>query len=63
MAILRVLSNMIQMKRLLMIVALVASSLSGFTQEQQDTVNVVLRKNVVKFFPIDLPFQSISFEY
>ena len=63
MAILHVLSKMIQMRRLLMIVAFVISGISGFTQEQQDTVNVVLRKNVVKFFPIDIPFQSISFEY
>jgi len=63
MTILRVLSNMIQMRRLLMIVVLVGSSISGFTQEQPDTVNVVLRKNVVKFLPIDIPFQSISLEY
>lgn len=63
MAILHVLSKMIQMRRLLMIVALVGFCVSGFTQEQQDTVNVVLRKNVVKFLPIDIPFQSISLEY
>jgi len=63
MTILRVLSNMIQMRRLLIIVVLVVSCISGFTQEQQDTVDVILRKNVVKFFPIDIPFQSISLEY
>lgn len=51
------------MRRLLIIVALIGGyCFSGFAQEQ-DTANVVLRKNVLKFLPVNVPFQSVSFEY
>lgn len=48
------------MKKLLILIALVSCSFIGYTQEQ-DTIT--FRKNVVKFLPMNLPFQSVSFEY
>jgi len=48
------------MRKLLIIIALVGCSFIGFTQEQDSTT---FRKNVVKFLPTNIPFQSLSFEY
>jgi hypothetical protein len=50
------------MKRLLLIIALITNVFVGFGQEQEQD-SITFRKNVVKFLPMDLPFQSISFEY
>ncbi|MCX6238596.1 MAG: hypothetical protein NTY07_13720 [Bacteroidia bacterium] len=64
----KVISPNIIMKRLLMIIALVGYAFIGFTQEQKpgttlEQDSVTLRKNVLKFLPMDIPFQSVSFEY
>ncbi|MCX6320735.1 MAG: hypothetical protein NTX93_02895 [Bacteroidia bacterium] len=49
------------MKKLLVFVVLSGWALLGLAQDQKSST--LERKNVVKFLPINLPFQSISFEY
>lgn len=49
------------MKRLLVIIFSIGTSLFSLAQSQ-DSISLN-RKNVVKFLPVNLPFQSISFEY
>ena len=48
------------MKKLFIIISLVAYSFFGFSQEPD---SITFRKNVVKFLPMNIPFQSLSFEY
>ena len=49
------------MKKLLLFVFFATWTVIGLGQNQDSIV--VQRKNVVKFLPLNLPFQSISFEY
>jgi hypothetical protein len=49
------------MKKILVFVVLSGWALLGLAQDQKSST--LERKNVVKFLPINLPFQSISFEY
>jgi len=49
------------MKKLLALVFLASWALLGFAQNEDNIT--VERKNVVKFLPVNIPFQSISFEY
>ncbi len=49
------------MKKLLALVFLASLALPGFAQSGDSLI--VERNNVVKFLPINIPFQSISFEY
>lgn len=49
------------MKKLLLFVVLSGYALFGSAQNQDSTV--VHRKNVLKFLPVNLPFQSTSFEF
>ena len=51
----------ITMKKLLALVFLTSWALLGFAQNEDNIP--VERKNVVKFLPVNIPFQSISFEY
>lgn len=53
--------SLITMKKLLIFVVLAGWALLGLAQDQESST--LERKNVVKFLPINLPFQSISFEY
>jgi hypothetical protein len=48
------------MKKLLIIILLIGCSFIGDAQEQD---SITFRKNVVKFLPMNLPMQSVSFEY
>ena len=50
----------ITMKKLIIIIVLIGYSFIGDAQEQD---SITFRKNVVKFLPINLPMQSVSFEY
>ncbi len=49
------------MKKVLVLVVLAGLALMGFAQDQDSSV--VKRKNVVKFLPANIPFQSTSLEY
>jgi len=49
------------MKKLLILVVLAGCALLGFSQDENTGARD--RKNVVKFLPVNLIFQSISFEY
>jgi len=49
------------MKKLFVLVFLVSWVSLGFSQDE-DSITVE-RKNVVKFLPVNIPFQSITFEY
>jgi hypothetical protein len=49
----------ITMKKLLALVFLTSWALLGFAQGGDSLI--VERKNVVKYLPINIPFQSISF--
>ena len=49
------------MKKLLALVFLTSWALLGFAQGGDSLI--VERKNVVKYLPVNIPFQSISFEY
>ena len=49
------------MKKLLALVFFAGWALLGFSQDENTSATD--RKNVVKFLPVNLPFQSISFEY
>ena len=49
------------MKKLFLFVVLSGYALFGSAQNQDSTV--VHRKNVLKFLPVNLPFQSTSFEF
>ena len=49
------------MKKIFIFIFLCGFALSGFSQNQDSTV--ISRRNVVKFLPINVPFQSLSFEY
>ena len=49
------------MKKILIFVVLSGCTLFGFAQVQDTTT--IHRKNVIKFLPMNLPFQSISFEF
>ena len=49
------------MKKLLVFVVLAGCALLGFSQDENTGARD--RKNVVKFLPVNLPFQSMSFEY
>lgn len=53
------------MKKLLFFVFLSAWAFYGFAQDMDSlaTESKIERKNVVKFLPVNIPFQSISFEY
>jgi hypothetical protein len=49
------------MKKSLIFIALCGFTLVGSAQNQDSTT--LERKNVVKFLPVNIPFQSISFEF
>lgn len=49
------------MKKLLALAFFAGWALLGFSQDEN--TSALARKNVVKFLPVNLPFQSISFEY
>lgn len=51
------------MKKLLVFVVLVGWALFGMAQDQDQDSSVVKRKNVLKFLPVNIPFQSTSLEY
>jgi len=48
------------MNKLLIIIILVGNSFIGYTQEQD---SATYKKNVVKFLPVNISLNSISFEY
>ena len=50
------------MKKLLAFVFLALLASLGFAQDME-TIILIERNNVVKFLPVNIPFQSISFEY
>lgn len=49
------------MKKLLVFVVLTGCALLGFTQDENTGASD--RKNVIKFLPVNVPFQSLSFEF
>ncbi len=56
-----IIKTFITMKTLIALVFLTSWALLGFAQNEDNIP--VERKNVVKFLPVNIPFQSISFEY
>jgi hypothetical protein len=51
------------MKRPLIFIILIFSYLTVFSQEETEEDSITYLKNVVKFLPFNIPFQSVSFEY
>lgn len=49
------------MKKLILFIVLSGYSVFGFSQNQDSTI--LCRRNVIKFLPVNIPFQSMSFEY
>lgn len=49
------------MKKIFIFIVLGGFAFAGFSRNQDSTI--LIRRNVVKFLPINIPFQSLSFEY